>query len=61
MEKFIDKNLMKINKEIDKLEERYDKQILETEKNKLYIQLTRLEGKFEAYKEMLNKLKQCKL
>ena len=61
MEKFIDKNLMKINKEIDKLEERYDKQILETEKNKLYIQLTRLEGKFEAYMEMLSELKQCKL
>lgn len=61
MEKFIDDNLMKIKEQMEEVKSSYDKIPIVEERDKLKIRQVRLEGKFEAYMEMLSELKQCKL
>lgn len=58
MEEKIKKELKKTNKMIDSLTKKYEKEVRQKEKDKIQNDLTRLDGRFEAYMNVLKMLKE---
>lgn len=58
MEKQIREKLKKINKMTDSLTLRFNKSITQAERSKIHIDLTRLDGRYEAYMDVLNMMKE---
>lgn len=58
MEEKIKMEIKKINKMTESVTRKYNKSIKEGEKQVLHTKLARLDGKFEAYMEVLNMIKE---
>jgi hypothetical protein len=59
MEEKIKKELKKINKMSDSLTRKYERTLRPSEHDKIKLQLARLDGRFEAYMEVLQMIKEA--